>query len=121
MMTLGSAPTGSWIRSSLIVLPSGNPGHFPATGGWPREKTTGKLKGNCFLRIWKLRSTLHVRIGLICCWMIYITLSFFLLSTFIEIYMYCHFSDLSLYLFLVTLRYDNITCQCIFFQWSWNQ
>lgn len=45
----------------------------------------------------------------------------FLLSTFIEIYMYCHFSALSLYLFLVTLRYDNITCQCIFFQWSWNQ
>lgn len=110
MMILGFVSIGFWIRLLLIVFFSGNFGYFFVIGGWLREKTTGKLKGNCFFRIWKLRSIFYVRIGFICYWMIYITFFFFLFSIFIEIYMYCYFSVFSLYLFLVILRYDNIIC-----------
>lgn len=79
MMILGFVSIGFWIRLLLIVFFSGNFGYFFVIGGWLREKTTGKLKGNCFFRIWKLRSIFYVRIGFICCWMIYITFFFFYL------------------------------------------
>lgn len=102
MMILGFVSIGFWIRLLLIVFFSGNFGYFFVIGGWLREKTTGKLKGNCFFRIWKLRSIFYVRIGFICYWMIYITVFFFYLVYLLK------FICIVILVFLVYIYFGNI-------------